>query len=129
MPALKLNLRLRIALTFAIFCMFVVGALGIALYMASEEMEEALIEQIIDEEMSYVLERYAQHAGFIPQAGASPPKRRNCRRTCADWVSAATKYSAAATRCTSPCAISAKPDFWLPTKSVCTSSASASSSC
>lgn len=71
MPALKFNLRLRIALTFAIFCMFVVGALGIVLFMASEEMEEALIEQIIDEEMSYVLERYAQHADFIPQAGAN----------------------------------------------------------
>lgn len=71
MPALKLNLRLRIALTFAIFCMFVVGALGIALFMASEEMEEALIEQIIDEEMRYVLERYAQHADFTPQTGAN----------------------------------------------------------
>lgn len=71
MPVLKLNLRLRIALTFAIFCMFVVGAMGIALFMASEEMEEALIEQIIDEEMSYVLERYAQHSDFIPQTGAN----------------------------------------------------------
>jgi signal transduction histidine kinase len=71
MPALKFNLRLRIALTFAVFCMFVVGALGIALFMASEEMEEALIEQIIDEEMSYVLERYAQHADFTPQTGAN----------------------------------------------------------
>jgi signal transduction histidine kinase len=71
MPVLKLNLRLRVALTFAIFCMFVVGAMGIALFMASEEMEEALIEQIIDEEMSYVLERYAQHSDFIPQIGAN----------------------------------------------------------
>lgn len=66
-----LNLRLRVALTFAIFCMFVVGALGIALFMASEEMEEALIEQIIDEEMSYVLERYTQHTDFIPLIGSN----------------------------------------------------------
>ncbi|MEK6592921.1 MAG: HAMP domain-containing sensor histidine kinase [Pseudomonadota bacterium] len=51
--------------------MFAVGALGIALFMASEEMEEALIEQIIDEEMSYVLERYAQHTDFNPQIGAN----------------------------------------------------------
>jgi len=43
-PGLKRGLRLRVALAFAIFCIIVVGTLGISLYIASDDIEEAHIE-------------------------------------------------------------------------------------
>ena len=63
----RLGLRLRVALAFAISCVLVVGALGITLFNASEEMEGTLVDQIIDEEMNHVIERYRQDPGFVPQ--------------------------------------------------------------
>ncbi len=68
---LKRGLRLRIALAFAIFCIFVVGTLGISLYVASGDIEEAHIEQVIEMEMDHLVERYRQQADFIPQAGSN----------------------------------------------------------
>ena len=64
----RLGLRLRVALAFAISCVLVVGALGITLFTASEEMEEALVDQIIDEEMNHVIARYREDPEFVPQA-------------------------------------------------------------
>ncbi len=69
MLKLKRSLRLRIALAFAIFCIFVVGTLGISLYVASGNIEEAHIEQVIEMEMDHLIERYRQQPNFIPQAG------------------------------------------------------------
>ncbi len=71
MLELKRGLRLRIALAFAIFCIFVVGTLGISLYVASGDIEEAHIEQVIEMEMDHLIERYRQQPGFIPQAGSN----------------------------------------------------------
>jgi signal transduction histidine kinase len=68
---LKRGLRLRIALAFAIFCIFVVGTLGISLYVASGDIEEAHIEQVIEMEMDHLIERYRQQPNFIPQAGSN----------------------------------------------------------
>jgi len=68
---LKRGLRLRIALAFAIFCIFVVGTLGISLYVASGDIEEAHIEQVIEMEMDHLIERYRQQPDFIPQAGSN----------------------------------------------------------
>src|SRR5919106_5515953 len=53
----SLDLRLRIAIALATVCIAVVGALGFTLYMASEEMEEALVEQLVTEELDALIER------------------------------------------------------------------------
>jgi len=65
------GLRLRIALTLALVCLLVVGALGIALYTASENLEDVLVNQLIDNEMDYLVERHRQDPGYVPQLTAS----------------------------------------------------------
>jgi len=57
MRLFKLNLRLRIAAVLATVCLAMVGALGITLYMASEDMEQALVEQLVTEELESLVER------------------------------------------------------------------------
>ena len=74
MPGLKRGLRLRVALAFAIFCIIVVGTLGISLYVASDDIEEAHIEQIMETEMDYLLQRYQESADFVPQVGSNLEK-------------------------------------------------------
>ncbi|GAB1720069.1 MAG: periplasmic sensor signal transduction histidine kinase [Nitrosospira sp.] len=74
MPGLKRGLRLRVALAFAIFCIIVVGTLGISLYIASDDIEEAHIEQIMETEMDYLLQRYRESADFVPQVGSNLEK-------------------------------------------------------
>lgn len=59
MRRLKLDLRLRIAVVIAAVCIAIVGALGITLYMASEEMEKALVEEIAVEELESLIARSA----------------------------------------------------------------------
>ena len=68
---IKLGLRLRVALTLALACLLVVAALGFTLYIASEEMEQALIDQIIAEEMDYLVGRHRQNAAYIPQSSSN----------------------------------------------------------
>lgn len=70
MPGLKRGLRLRVALAFAIFCIVVVGTLSISLYIASDDIEEAHIEQIMQTEMDYLLQRYRESHNFVPQVGS-----------------------------------------------------------
>ena len=53
----KLDLRLRIAVALATVCIAVVGALGTALYLASEDMAEALVEQLVQKEMQSLIRR------------------------------------------------------------------------
>ena len=67
----KLGLRLRVALALALACLLIVGALGFTLYTASEELEEALIDQIVTEEMEYLLRRHRDNPDFQPQQGSS----------------------------------------------------------
>ncbi|SFW24994.1 HAMP domain-containing sensor histidine kinase [Nitrosovibrio sp. Nv17] len=71
---LKRGLRLRVALAFAVFCIVVVGTLGISLYIASDDIEEAHIEQIVETEMIYLLQRYHERSDFVPQVGSSLEK-------------------------------------------------------
>lgn len=65
----KRGLRLRVALTLAIFCIFIVGTLGFTLYLASNNFEEDHIVEVIQMEMDHLVQRYGQHADFIPQIG------------------------------------------------------------
>lgn len=65
------GLRLRIALTLALVCLLVVGALGVTFYVASENLEDALIFQLTENEMEYLVERHRQDPGFVPQPTAS----------------------------------------------------------
>lgn len=53
----KLDLRLRISAVLATVCIAVVGGLGITLYMASEDMEQALVQQLVAEELDSLIER------------------------------------------------------------------------
>jgi signal transduction histidine kinase len=70
-PRIRWGLRLRVALALALACLLVVGALGITLFAASEEMEEALITQLVTEEMDYVLKRHRQDPGYAPQPSSN----------------------------------------------------------
>jgi len=65
--ALKPGLRLRVALTLALTCTLVVAALGITIYTASEELEESLIDQLVAEEMDYLVQRHREDPGYRPQ--------------------------------------------------------------
>jgi signal transduction histidine kinase len=60
-------LRLRVALALALACLLVVGALGFTLYTASEDMEESLIDQLVSEEMDFLIERHRQDPAFQSQ--------------------------------------------------------------
>jgi signal transduction histidine kinase len=71
MKRIKLHLRLRIALAFAAVCITVVAALGVTLYTASEDMETALVEQIVSEEVDYLITRYRNHPDYRPSKGAN----------------------------------------------------------
>lgn len=67
----SLGLRLRIALTVALVCLLVVGGLGVTLYTASENLEDALMQQLVDGEMDYLVERHRQDPVFVPQPAAN----------------------------------------------------------
>ncbi len=53
----KPGLRLRVAVAFAAACSVAVGTLGVILYTASERMEEALVDQIVGEELEALVAR------------------------------------------------------------------------
>ncbi len=65
------GLRLRIALALALACLLAVGTLGIALYAASENLEASLIDQIVADEMDYLLRRNRQDPGFAPSLSSN----------------------------------------------------------
>lgn len=66
---LRLDLRQRIALAFALACTAVVAALGLTLRTASEEMEEALVNQIVSEEVDHLIDRYRKSPDYLPAPG------------------------------------------------------------
>ncbi len=68
-PKLKLDLRLRIAVALATVCIAIVGALGITLYAASEELERALVEQLVKEELDSLVDRASRADGYVPAGG------------------------------------------------------------
>lgn len=63
------NLRLRIAVSFAAVCIAVVSALGITLYTAADDMEEALVDQIVGEEVNSLIEQHRSNPTYRPAAG------------------------------------------------------------
>ena len=52
------SLRYRVAVALATFSIFTVGTLCIILYFASDNIEEAHIEQVIKMEMDHLVHRY-----------------------------------------------------------------------
>ena len=71
MPLPKLGLRLRVALALALACIVVIGALGFTLYKASEDLEQALVDQLIADEMDDLIDRHRENPGFVPQPTAN----------------------------------------------------------
>ena len=67
----EFGLRLRVALALALACLLVVGALGFTLFTASEDMEEALIDQLVSEEMDFLVRRHRQNPAYLPQASSN----------------------------------------------------------
>ena len=65
----RIGLRLRVATVFAAACMTVVGTLGVTLYIASERLEEALIDQIVAEELDDLVRRHRDNPGVPQPAG------------------------------------------------------------
>lgn len=64
-----LDLRTRIAAAVAICCIAVVSALAITLYSASEDMENGLVDQIVGEEMDFLVRHYRDSPSFIRDPG------------------------------------------------------------
>ncbi len=61
----SLHLRVRVAAAVAITCIAVVGVLAITLYTASEELEETLVNQIVSEEMVYLVRHYLENPSVV----------------------------------------------------------------
>ena len=62
----RLDLRLRIAIALSTVCITVVGALGVMLYTASEDMEVGLVEQLVGEELDFLVDRVSRSGGSLP---------------------------------------------------------------
>lgn len=67
---IKHGLRLRVANALANFCIVIVGALCIILYVTSDNIEEAHIRQVIEVEMDHLVHRYRKHHDFYSQIGS-----------------------------------------------------------
>lgn len=64
-----LDLRMRVAAAVAITCITIVAALALALYTASEELEETLIDQIVHEEMDFLIRRNRENPSAVSEPG------------------------------------------------------------
>jgi len=58
-------LRLRVAAAVAITCIAIVTALALTIYTASEELEETLVEQIVSEEMVYLVRHHLDNPTIV----------------------------------------------------------------
>ena len=65
----NLDLRLRIAAVLATVCIVVVGGLGLTLYMASNELEQSLVLQVVSEEMESLITRARSSSGPVSPGG------------------------------------------------------------
>ena len=63
------SLRARIAVAVAVVCMSVVSVTAFLLFKASERMEESLVEQIVDEEVTYLVQHYLANPGIVREPG------------------------------------------------------------
>ncbi len=64
-----LDLRTRVAATVAIACIAVVAALAITLNSASEDLEEGLVDQIVSEEMDFLVRHYREFPSLARDSG------------------------------------------------------------
>ncbi|MBY0268840.1 MAG: HAMP domain-containing histidine kinase [Burkholderiales bacterium] len=64
-----LDLRTRVAATVAIACIAVVAALAITLNSASEDLEESLVDQIVSEEMDFLVRHYREFPSLVRDPG------------------------------------------------------------
>jgi signal transduction histidine kinase len=76
------DLRTRVAATFAIVCIAVVSALAITLYAASEDLEEELVDQIVSEEMDFLIKHQRDNPSIVREPG--PNLQYYVVRTAAD---------------------------------------------
>lgn len=60
---------MRVAAAVAISCFAVVAALALTLYTASEELEEALVDQIVSEEMDFLIRHHLENPGIAREPG------------------------------------------------------------
>ncbi len=65
----RLNLRLRITAAISIVCIAIIAALGGAFYMAAEQLELVLVEQLVGEELDFLIKRYQADPTYIPEPG------------------------------------------------------------
>lgn len=65
----SLDLRTRVAAAVAITCFAVVATLALTLYTASEELEETLINQIVSEEMDFLIRQHRDFPSITRQPG------------------------------------------------------------
>lgn len=65
----RLDLRLRITVAISVVCISIVAALGGLLYMASERMELALVEQLVAEELDFLVRRHEADPEYVPDPG------------------------------------------------------------
>jgi len=65
------GLRQRVAFALALACLLIVGALGVTLYTASEDLEDSLINQIVSEEMDYLVQRHRENRDYQPQRSSN----------------------------------------------------------
>ena len=64
-----LSLRTSVAAAVAITCIAVVSALSVTLYTASEDLEETLIDQIVSEEMAYLVQHHLENPQIVREPG------------------------------------------------------------
>ena len=67
----KINLRLRVALAFTVVFSLIVSALGLTLYLAASEMEDTMTDQLLDGEVTYVIERLRLDPHMTPPMSSS----------------------------------------------------------
>lgn len=65
----RLDLRLRITATIAVVCIAIVAATGVAFYEASEDMEQALVDQLVGEELNFLIQHHRANPGHAPAFG------------------------------------------------------------
>lgn len=64
-----LSLRTSVAAAVAIACIAVVSALSVTLYTASEDLEETLMDQIVAEEMDYLVRHHLDNPQIVREPG------------------------------------------------------------
>ncbi|MES2564498.1 MAG: histidine kinase dimerization/phospho-acceptor domain-containing protein, partial [Pseudomonadota bacterium] len=65
----ELGLRLRIAVVLATVCIVIIGTLGVTLDLASDDMEQSLVEQLVTEELESLVERTRAAQGYVAVSG------------------------------------------------------------